>query len=414
LWPAPISFIVAEKGEDRMETAGAPRYAAAATTIGLCFAVAMLEGFDIQAMGVAAPKLAPALHLKPDQMGWVFSISNVGLVIGAGFGGRLADRVGRKPVFIGAVGCFGLFTIATLLAGGFASLFAARFGAGLGFGAALPNMMAIAAEISRPDRRASTAVAMFCGMPLGGGLSALIAQSLPDGSDWRTLFEIGGALPLLIIPALMLFMREPQAHADRGHQGILSALFAQRRWGPTLLIWITFLPTLLILYFILNWLPTLALSKGLGRDAAPLTALAFNFASVAGALVLGRLVDRFGARWPLALAYGGLILTLMALADAQGLVPVVTLSGLAGFLLLGANYALYGVTASYYPGVVRGTGSGAAIAVGRLGSIAGPMLGGILLGGGSSAAGIILVMAPAAALAGLAAFALSFLKPAAE
>ena len=123
-----------------------------ALTVGLCFLVAVLEGFDIQAMGVAAPRLAPQFALEATQMGWVFSISNVGLVIGASLGGWLADKSGRKPVLIGAVAMFGCFTLATAFAGDYHSLLAVRFCAGLGFGAALPNMMAIAAEISRPEK----------------------------------------------------------------------------------------------------------------------------------------------------------------------------------------------------------------------------------------------------------------------
>jgi AAHS family 3-hydroxyphenylpropionic acid transporter len=383
-----------------------------AVTVALCFLVAVVEGFDIQAMGVAAPKLAPQFGLNPQQMGWVFAISNIGLVIGASTGGWLADRVGRKPVFIGAVLTFGLFTLLTTVTSTFGALFAMRFLAGLGFGAALPNMMAVAAEVSAPEKRASTAAAMFCGMPLGGGSSALFTQLLPPDFDWRILFIIGGILPLLLAPALYFLMPEtlPKRVANAVRTKVVAALFADGRTPATLLLWLAFLPTLLILYLILNWLPTLVVANGLDRAVAPQASLAFNFASVAGALMFGKLVDRVGGRWPLTIAYIGLIVSLILLSGSRGLNMTLILSGAAGFFLLGANYALYGVAATYYPTNVRGTGSGASVAVGRIGSFVGPLLAGILLGGGMSASGVVQYMVPVAAIAGMAVFGLSFCR----
>src|SRR5687768_13709124 len=189
--------------QERVALAAVPNVA---VTVALCFLVAVVEGFDIQALGVAAPKLAPQFGLSPGQMGFIFAVSNIGLVIGATGGGWLADRVGRKPVFMGAVLTFGLFTLLMTMASGFNSLFVLRFLAGLGFGAALPNMMAVAAEVSAPEKRASTAAAMFCGMPVGGGTSALLTQVLPPDFDWRVLFIVGGIFPLILAPAIHFLM----------------------------------------------------------------------------------------------------------------------------------------------------------------------------------------------------------------
>ena len=244
-------------------------------------------------------------------------------------------------------------------------LFAVRFGAGLGFGAALPNLMAMSAEVAPLNKRGSAGAMMFCGMPAGGGTVALISWLNPD-QDWRLLFLLGGLLPLAIAPLLYFLMRETRSSKDEpGADGawwqwlVIAPLFAAAYWAlaittrgvpaiagvapwlalliavilayafvhrgalfcdgraaATVLLWVIFVPTLLILYLILNWLPTLVVAKGFARDASQ-ASVWFNWGSVLGALALGRIVDRFGIRWPLFLAFAGLIASLLALAQAR-------------------------------------------------------------------------------------------------
>lgn len=372
----------------------------------LCFAVALLEGYDIQAIGVAAPKLIPALGLTPGQAGIAFGGGMAGLVLGALAGGWLADRMGRKMLLAAAVALFGLATLATMIASDYPALLAARLATGLGLGVAMPVLVAIALEVSGPAHRTRTVTTMFCGMPVGGACAALFATFAFEYLDWRTIFLVGGLLPLILVPALMLLM--PETRGDRPAattrpEGGLATLFGEGRAPVTLFLWLTFGLTLLVLYLLLNWLPSLVTARGLPATAGAQAAMAFNLASVVGALAMGRVVDRIGARLPVALAYLGLLAAMIGLAMSQAQAPILIWAGAAGFCLLGAQYSLYGVTPMYYPAASRGLATGASVAVGRLGSIAGPLVAGQLLGLGFTAGGVAAAMAPVVVVAGLAA-----------
>ena len=267
----------------------------------LCLCVAALEGYDIQAFGVAAPALAAALRLEPGQMGWAGGAAMMGLVAGALLGGWIADRVGRKPVLVASVAAFGLFSLGTALARGYEPLLLARFATGLGFGGAMPNLIAVATEISPPGKRAATVTTMFCGMPAGGAAVALLARYLGADLNWREVFLIGGALPILLTPLVLLLLPEtrpaPAAGADRH---LVRALFGDGRAAGTLLLWTAFVLTLMVTYLMLNWLPTLVIAKGLTPTMGSEAALSFNLTSIAGSLLLGMAIDRAGFRWPFA------------------------------------------------------------------------------------------------------------------
>lgn len=374
-------------------------------TLLLCFLLTLLEGFDIQAIGVAAPLLIPDLGLTPGQAGVVFGAGMAGLVGGALGGGWMADRMGRKPLLMIAVGVFGLFTLATVVAGGPVSLGLYRLLAGIGLGAAMPTLVAIALEIAPSDRRTRTTTLMFSGMPAGGALAALFAAGFLTRFGWHSIFVAGGVLPLLLLPAIARLMPDSRTAAAGSAQrpGSVQALFGDGRLLITLLAWCTFGLMLLVLYLLLNWLPSLVAAKGLGGVGGAGAAFAFNVGSVIGCWVIGVLVDRLGPRVPIIAAFPAVALSLFGLSGANSLLPVLVLAGLAGFFLLGAQYSLYGVIPLYYPAQARGLATGASIAAGRLGSIGGPLVAGHLLGQGWGPAGVAMAMVPVVLSAGVAA-----------
>lgn len=374
-----------------------------AVVVAICFVIAALEGYDIQALGVSTPALARALNLAKDQIGFAGSAAMIGLIIGAMFGGWLADRIGRKPVLVGAVAWFGIFSLATALTSDANTLMLARLAAGLGFGGAMPNMMAVAMEISAPGRRAATLTAMFAGLPVGGALVALVARFAAAAIDWRLIFIIGGLAPLAIAPLAVWLLPETRSTAEAGERRSLPALFGGGRAMTTLLLWLAFGFSLIVQYLMLSWLPTLALDKGLRGATAAFAAIWYNLGGVAGALAVGRLVDRVGYRGPLTVAYLGLAAAMAALAAATGASMILLLAGLSGFLMHCGLFSIYAMAPSYYPAPVRATGAGAAVGVGRLGAIAGPAIGGLLLAGGADAGQVVRFVIPLILAAGVAA-----------
>ena len=379
-----------------------------AAVVAICFFIAVLEGYDIQAIGVAAPGMAAALHLSPGQIGWAGSLATVGLVVGAVVGGWVADRWGRKPVLVVSVAWFGAFSILTAMAPSADLVLLARLLTGLGFGGAMPNLIAVATEISPPRRRTATVTAIFVGMPSGGALAALITRLLPHAGDWRLIFVIGGALPLLLTPLIALVLPETLAQRDpRADRRSLFALFGGGRALTTLLLWTALIGIALVLSLMLGWLPLLVIAKGLPAADGSAAALAFNIAAVGGGLALGRLVDRYGPRWPLLAGLAVLFVAMALLAGAASFVQVAVLSALAGFGVVGAQFCLYALAPRHYAGVVRATGAGAAVGAGRVGSIAGPVIAGALRASHASAGQVLIFTLPVIAASALALIALT-------
>jgi AAHS family 3-hydroxyphenylpropionic acid transporter len=380
------------------------------------------EGFDIQSMGLAAPRLGPALHLAPAQLGPVFSASIVGLLIGAVLFGALADRVGRKPVLIASVAVFGLFSLATAFARAYPDLLAIRALAGLGLGGALPNLLALAAEAAAPDHRARLVTRLACGMPTGGVICGLAAAAAPG---WREIFYVGGLAPLALAPLIAVAMPESAAFRARNAGAaspnastsppdlkdpthFLRVLFGDGRAVSTLLLWIASFASLLALYVLLNWLPTLMGQKGVPKAQASLVSMLFNIGAVIGTLILAGLVEGGRRQRNIAVWYGGLGLSLIALARVGPVFAAAGAAGFAaGFFISSVPLPLYGLAPTYYEVAVRGTGVGASVAVGRLGAIVGPLIAAALLAAGAGASGVLLALIPIAALAGGATIALA-------
>jgi len=386
-----------------------------ARTIGLCFLVALMEGLDLQAAGIAAQGMAAAFELDKLHMSWVFSAGIFGLLPGAFAGGWLADRIGRKRVLMASVVLFGVFSLATALAWDFNSLLVARCLTGVGLGAALPNLIALTSEVAGPRLRGTAVSLMYCGVPLGAALAAMIGIADLVGG-WQVVFYVGGVVPLLIVPLLGFYLPESQQFRKvqgEAPVGVVQGLFRDGAALPTALIWVSYFFTLMVVYILINWLPSLVIGQGFTGRQASWVMLALQIGAAAGTLFLGWVMDRLPA-WALsALIYIGILVSLTALGLASHLPGMLAAGFIAGFFATGGQCVLYALAPQFYRPSIRATGVGSAVAIGRLGAMSGPLVAGKMLALGTGTAGVMLAPAPGIVIAAVAMFYLSVRRNAA-
>ena len=388
-------------------------------TLALCFCATFIEGIDLQSMGIAAPKLGPEFHLSAKQLGAVLSMSPLGLFFGAFIGGRVADAFGRKMALIISMVVFGAFQLVTVWAPGYEALMGIRFICGLGLGGALPNLIALTSEALSGRNSILNVVFTMAGMPTGGTLASLIAYWGGETGDWRTVFYVGGIAPLVLAPLVMLWLRESwmfrAAKAEAAQAGrkvnTLKVLFGENRAIASILLWVGMFGTTLVTYLMLNWLPKLLVMGGFSKTDASFIQIFFNVGSAVGSIFLGWLMQRRPRRSILLACYVGLAAFLYTLTFVGHSVVLASWDvAIIGAFLLGAQYILYGLTPLFYRTETRGTGSGASVAAGRLGSATAPQLGGMLVAAGASFGQVMESLLPVTAVSAAAAILLMFCK----
>ena len=385
----------------------------------LCSAIAFMDGFDAQSMGYVAPALIASLHLTRIALGPLISIGLVGMTIGALAFGLLADRFGRKPVLVGCILMFGVMSLITATATSIETLRIYRLLTGFGLGGAMPNTIALTSEYVPKRFRATAVMTMFCGFSIGAAVGGFIAAALISRFGWQAVFVVGGSIPLLIAVVAIAFLPEsirflllkggrqkkveqylsrispritPYDEISGGEEQALAGfavkeLFTEGRAKVTPLLWLMFFMTLLNLYFLQNWLPTVMSDAGIKIETAILITTLFQIAGVVGTILLGRLMDKHNksAFKILGAAYFGAAVSIFLIGESG--VSIAMLMGTvaaAGFCVVGGQTASNALAAEYYPTAIRSTGVGWCLGIGRIGGIVGPIVAGVLLSFGGA------------------------------
>ena len=385
----------------------------------LCTLINLLDGFDILAISYTAPAISGEWGISKLELGSVFAAGMIGMAAGSLLLGPLSDLIGRKSAILICLLVIAVSMLATPGAGNVTELVVLRTITGLGIGGILPALNTMVAEFA-PERRRNLMVSiMHLGYPIGATAGGFLAAWTIPALGWGGVFIIGGIATLVMVPLVLLWLPEsPEFLRSRGTerartqlQHILvaatghaeapagaalpqnapagdrqqfingfAALFRSGNAIPTLLLWSAYFCGYLTFYFLLSWIPTILVDSGLPLSQAIYVGIALNLGGGAGMLLLGALTGRDNLRPFIATAFllacGGMIaFSLLDLA----LPLMLLLTGVIGFFGLAGLIGLYSVAARLYPAAIRATGVGISVGMGRLGGIAGPLVGAQLM-----------------------------------
>jgi len=377
-----------------------------------CFLIMLMDGYDQTAVSFAAPAIIKDWHVARGGFGPVFGAGLFGTLIGSFIFGYLGDRLGRKKAIVIGSLFFGVLTYASVWATSLQQLMLLRFLAGIGMGGVVPNSVALVAEYAPKRLRATWVTLMFSGFSIGAGSGGLVSSALIHRFGWPVMFVVGGCGSLLVAVLLiftlpesakLLVIRQRDPHMlhrlmtrlrpdlnlpDNAQfvagevrdkqRFVLKLIFSDGLAAITPLLWIVFIANSMALYFLQNWLPILMEGMGVDPRGAGLITMMFSVGGVLGGLILCRFVDRHGVLAIISLPVIGFpVVALLGHGSSQTWLMLAVFA--AGFCVVGAQYGLYAVAGMIYPTSFRSAGVGSAISVGKIGSVSGPVIGGLLL-----------------------------------
>ena len=382
--------------------------------------VMFLDGYDLNVIPFTAPDVMKAYGLNTVMWKDVLTSGILGTLIGSIVFGIFGDRLGRRSAIVCATAAFGVLTLLFAAAANYHQQLVLRLLNGIALGGAVPLTWALSVEYVPRRYRATIVTVIMMGYGIGVAVSGPIAVKLLIPSfGWQGVFLFGGGASLLAaallfraLPESLRFLaargdrpeqlarivrqlapertdiegatftlsgQDPDDESRRGLPAVLHGLAALFR-GPlrviTPLVWLAYAASSMSTFFFTSWGPMLFQKMGLSREGAAWSSFANSVCGALGALLLMRFTDRLG---PISVALLPAVAVPFLLT--LGFVPVGHTAFIATMALLyvflgGSHYGIISITGTFYPTTHRALGTGWASAVGKIGSVAGPWVGG--------------------------------------
>lgn len=344
----------------------------------------LFDAMDVGMLSFILAALQKEWGLTAEQMGWIGSVNSIGMAVGALVFGLLADRIGRKQVFIITLLLFSIGSGLSAFATTLTVFLILRFFIGMGLGGELPVASTLVSESVPAHERGKVVVLLESFWAGGWLLAALISFFVIPAYGWQMALILG-ALPALY--AIYLRINLPDS------QKFIAVKTAERRsvwrniadvWAKpyakqTTMLWILWFAVVFSYYGMFLWLPSVMVMKGFSLIKSFEYVLIMTLAQLPGYFSVAWLIERIGRKAVLIIYLVGTALSAYFFGNAESAAMLITFGALLSFFNLGAWGALYAYTPEQYPTVIRATGAGMAASFGRIGGILGPLLVGYLV-----------------------------------
>lgn len=400
--------------------------------VALLVLLAGVDGYDVQSMSFVAPVVSRAWSIDRATLGLVLASSLLGMAAGSLGLSPLADVFGRRPMVLSGIILMTLGSLLSALSHAVLELAASRAVTGLGIGVLVPLTNAMVSEFTNVRRRGFAVAATTVGFSLGGAAGGLIAAYILTAHSWLWVFAFGAAAGAVLLAStavglpespFFLIDRRPAAALPKLNRVLLRigrlpivelpppidhqrasyrGLFIPGMVGVTIRFAFVYMLVVTAAFYLLSWLPQLVADAGFAPSTASLVSAASTFVGVAAALIFGALAARIGPR---RLASGTMIGFGAALAILgfvpPALAPLMIAACACGFFLSATTAVFYTTMTASFPSLMRVSGIGFVMGLGRLVSGLGPYLGGVLFAAGLTRSTVSLFFAAMAAAGGL-------------
>ncbi len=343
----------------------------------------MFDAMDVGILSFVIAAIAVDWNLTPTEMGWIGSMNSIGMAIGAFGFGVLADRIGRKQVFMMTLVLFSVASGLSALTTTLAAFLFLRFLVGAGLGGELPVASTLVSESVAAHERGKIVVLLESFWAVGWILAALIAYFVIPDYGWRI------ALLITALPAFYaIYLRrnlpdspkfEASSQSKQSAFKKVMELWSVQYRKRTLMLWIVWFTVVFSYYGMFLWLPSVMVLKGFSMIDSFGYVLLMTIAQLPGYFSAAWFIERVGRKFVLSTYLLGTAFSAVAFGNAESLGGLLVFGALLSFFNLGAWGALYAYSPEQYPTSIRATGAGSAAAIGRVGGIFGPLLVGTLL-----------------------------------